>query len=290
LITFLIFTALIVGIIVVLAVRIVRRRKQAKGYTLHDVGTLIDRSLSAYRKHLVPILIASAVCLPLGSVSGFSQTFLLGFAAVIMPAAPPALLLNLLGLLGMFGVGKTLLALGVAQAMLSSSTGRAVTVSDLAPRRPGAVIGLIALLVVPSLATAFLGIIGALIALLWALAPAALVFEELGPWAALKRSARIVRAHYSGLLNTLVPLWLIGWLVVGTLLFGSLFVLRLLVPLPPTLSAQLLLGGWMVGNIFVAPLTAFGTLSFYLSARDRLPVLELADLAVPAQVDRLPEA
>jgi|GEM_PF-6343225 len=51
------------------------------------------------------------------------------------------------------------------------------------------------MMIMPSLLTAFRGIIGALIGLLWAVAPVVMVYAEVGPVVATQRSFQLVRRN-----------------------------------------------------------------------------------------------
>lgn len=140
------------------------------------------------------------------------------------------------------------------------------------------------MMIIPSLLTAFLGIIGALIGLLWAVAPVVMVYEEVGPVVATQRSFELVRRNYSALLNTLVPLWVIGWVVVGSLVVGSMFLLDRVAGLAPTLIEAVNYAGWTAGSVVVAPLVACGSLSFYLYVREFEAVRQELPGELPAQV------
>jgi hypothetical protein len=65
----------LVGLMVV---RLARRKKRPGELGLRDAGTIIDLSISAYRRHLLPALLLSALCFPLGSTyHGSSARFVL---------------------------------------------------------------------------------------------------------------------------------------------------------------------------------------------------------------------
>jgi hypothetical protein len=140
------------------------------------------------------------------------------------------------------------------------------------------------MMIIPSLLTAFLGIIGALIGLFWAVAPVVMVYEEVGPVVATQRSFDLVRRNYSALLNTLVPLWVIGWVVVGSLVVGSIFLLDRVAGLSPTLIEAVNYAGWTAGSVVVAPLVACGSLSFYLYVREFEAVRQELPGELPVQV------
>jgi hypothetical protein len=103
----------------------------------------------------------------------------------------------------------------------------------------------------------------------FAAAPVVMFYEELGPWSAFKRSYKLVRADYSALLNTLVPLWLIGWLLAGGTLYSVLMLLNVLELIPFTLISPLGLLIWLAGGVFVSPLITLGVLQFYFMVRER---------------------
>lgn len=267
---FLVALALI-GTLVWLAVK----RRKPGTLTLRDVGALIDRTFWTYRRNLVPSLLLATLCLPLGSTSGY-----FGFNTLLLMFLPFTSSMNsgfdltlatitVSSLLGVVGLGKTLLACGLAQLLLRREQGATGGIADALPRgRWGAVFGLAVLLLIPSLAANFLGILGLLLTVLWAAAPAALIFDGLGPIDAFRRSITVTWRHYSALLNVLVPLWLIGWLAVGTPLFGAGWLLWMLGSLPDELIAPLMFGAWLIGSIFVAPLSSLGALVFYRFVRE----------------------
>jgi hypothetical protein len=115
----------------------------------------------------------------------------------------------------------------------------------------------------------------------WALAPVLLVTESLAPWAACKRSAQLIRGPGGRQLNDMLgPLWLIGWLVMGPLLGGVLFVLESTVGLPAAYSsASLLLVALLLiyGGVFVAPLKALGVFHFYHYLREHPLATDMSD-------------
>lgn len=276
-IEFLTVTGVLVLLIVLLVVRVVRRRRRGKDpnrLRLADVGTIIDRSVHSYRLHLVPLLIISALLVPLGNISNHatSPLFVLGSATYITESSyyTATLLLGLAAFYGSLGLGKTLLACAVVRMLQHSQEGTPLRLSTALPHgRWGAVAGLAVLMIIPSLLLVHLGLIGALVWLFFALAPVVMFYEELGPVSACKRSYRLIRTNYSPLLNTLVPLWLIGWLLVGTLLYGGLFALNMLVALPPDFNGYLSILFWLVGSIFVAPLVTLGAVQYYHYVRER---------------------
>lgn len=276
---------LLVGILIF---RIVRRKPRPGAYRLHDVGTILDRSISAYRRHIVPILLLSILCLLVGSSSSYNVSLL----TILLPLFTNStsslsvdtvvLLTGATIILNMLGIGKTILACGVVSALSIEQTGQAVTFGRLLPRqRLGAVIRLALLMIIPSVFSTLLGWLGGLFALQWMAAPAAMIYEGLGPWAAVKRSFSLVRPHYSALLNTIVPLWVISWLVVGTPLFGSVWLLTTLGLVKSTTSVLLLVATWIVGQICVAPVTAFGAVSFYLYTAEQSGATSIASEAIP---------
>jgi hypothetical protein len=283
-------TAVIViglALVVIVIIRLIRRKKRPATFRLRDVGSMIDRSISAYRRHLLPALILSAICLPLGSSSTYSVSLLSGMLPfVILPdsTTPMMFLIAGLSLINALGIGKTLLACGVAAGMRAAREGQPVTLGAFFPRRRlGAVLGLVLLMIIPSILSAMLGFIGGLIALFWAVAPAVMLHEDLGPWAATKRSTTIVRANYSALLNTVVPLWVIGWLIVGTPLFVGLWLLGFLGLASGAMASTLLLCGWVIAQVCVAPITAFGSICFYLYVQEHTPApLDISMETAPA--------
>lgn len=278
---------LLFGLIIFLIVRIVTRKQSADRLRLRDIGTILDRTVWDYRQHLVGLLLISALCVPLGNVSSYGlsvlQYYLVlslldpwgTFTATTMSSSTSmpiliSMLITMISLFASFGVGKTVLMYKTMQKM------RALTAEDtfslehqLQPERWDILVGLVAIMIIPWLLFAFLGLIGAAVWLSWSLAPVVVVYEGLGPVAAVKRSYQLVRGRWSSLLNTLVPLWVIGWLIIGVPLYGSLVLLHWVAPMSPDLMAQLAFLAWLVGSIFVAPLGALGARNFYLEVRDR---------------------
>jgi hypothetical protein len=125
-----------------------------------------------------------------------------------------------------------------------------------------------ALMIVPSLLLSFLGIIGGAMWLLWAIAPVVMFYEGLNPWKAMGRSFSIVRKQWSALLNTLVPLWVIGWLLIGVPTYGSVLLAHSVLALGDGISSQIALLIWLLGSVFVAPLVAMGMLHYYRYVRE----------------------
>jgi hypothetical protein len=265
------------AVFVVLVILALVRLRRRSPFRLREVGTLIDRAVGAYRRNLVPLLLLSMLCLPLGSTAGALslRPALFGWFTPISSGLSSDLLWNVLvamSVLGVLGIGHTLLACGAAQVLEHDAAGVRPTLRDALPRRRiGAMLGLALLLIAPSLLGSLFGIFGALFALLWALAPAALVVEGSKPWAAMRRSVGLARRNYSLLLNTLVPLWIIGWLVGGTPLLGSLWVVGLLELVPSSAMPALTFAALLLGGVFVAPLTALGNAVVYRTLREELP-------------------
>jgi hypothetical protein len=287
------FTILILIFLVLLVlvvVRLVRRKKRPGAFALRDVGTMIDRSISTYRRHLLPALILSALCFPLGSSSYSSLSLLSGVYPFILSSTtgassfePLLFLIGVLSVLAALGIGQTLLACGVAAGMRAERLGQPVTLGAMIPRqRPMAVFGLALLMIFPAILSTLVGIIGMLFSVLWAVAPVVLLHEDLGPWAAVKRSFAIVRPHYSALLNTLVALWLIGWLVVGTPIFAGLWLLDVLGVGGGDVSTALLVCGWVISQVCVAPATAFGAVCFYLYVQEQSALSVVSPETAPA--------
>ncbi len=272
--TLMILVGLFIAICLFLIVWIIRRIQKNTGLRLHHIGTIIDRAVWMYRQHLVPVILLTLLCLPLGGVASDGLSFADWTSLFLIEESSNAmsvfrLIVMGFSLIGIFGIGRTLLTYGIAQARLAYDAGAPVHLGILLPRkRFGAVAGLVAMMIIPSLLTAFLGIIGALIGLLWAVAPVVMVYEEVGPVVATQRSFALVRRNYSALLNTLVPLWVIGWVMVGSLVVGSIFLLDRVAGLSPTLIEAVNYAGWTAGSVIVAPLVACGSLSFYLYVRE----------------------
>jgi len=269
--------AIPVVVALIVLIFVVRRNRTPNPNRLRmaDVGTIIDRSVRSYRMHLVPLLIISALLVPLGNISDYASGVHLVFASYASYELPLTLswdytVMVIAVVIGALGIGKTLLACAVVSAVQQSEDGTPMRLSDALPQgRWGAVVGLAALMIIPSLLLTYLGIIGGLVWIFFAAAPVVMFYEELGPWSAFKRSYKLVKAHYSALLNTLVPLWLIGWLLAGGTLYSVLMLLRVLELIPFTLIGPLGLLIWLAGGVFVAPLITLGVLQFYFMARER---------------------
>ena len=276
-IIFILFAVGLVAVIVVL----VRRRKNPTRLTWGEVGTIVDQSLRAYRRHFVPLLALSAICAPLGAVTYFS---IYSFLATLSAPAPlhgsngwmqtsMRVVSIVVLVMGSLGLGKTLLACGTAQALHDESEGQPVSLGRmLGQQRWRATIGLMLRMIVPSLINALFGLLGLIATLSWRVAPAALVFEQLGAREAVKHGRALVKPVRGQLADVLAPLWLIGWLIVGAPMVGGLWLIGVLFG---TLSSgaleALTLLGSILGGIFVAPLTALGAAQFYLFVRERSP-------------------
>ncbi len=283
-----VFGPIFIILLIVVIMRLFRRKKGQPRLGLRDTTTIIDRSIAAYRRHLVPVLILSALCFLLGSSSGYNFTLLgtltFWLAAPEAQSSLPSLVTSAWALLNFFGIGSTLLAVGVAAGMHTAGQGAPVAFVDFLPRqRSRALLGLVLLMVIVSILSVILGIIGLLIALFWSLAPVIMCFEGLNPWRAVRRSYALVRANYSGLLNTLVPLWLIGWLIVGLPIFGSIWLPTALGLIGTEQSALLVTLGLMLGQIAVTPLTAFGAVCFYQYIQAPIDAAVTLEAAMVAQ-------
>jgi hypothetical protein len=273
-ILFIVFAAGLVAVIIVL---FLRRRNPAR-LTWGEVGTLIDRSLRAYRRQFVPLLALSAICAPLGVVTYTSiYSFFLDAPALSFALESDGWLRALrrvvtmgVFVMGTLGLGRTLLACGAAQALRVESEGQMVGLwRMLGQQRWRATIGLMLQMIVPSLINALFGVLGLLATLSWRVAPAALIFEKLGAREAVKHGRAVVKPVRGQLADVLAPLWLIGWLIVGVPMVGGLWLIELFGTLSPGALEALMLFGWFVGSIFVAPLTALGAAQFYLFVRER---------------------
>jgi hypothetical protein len=268
--------AIPVIIVLIVLILVVRRNRTPNPNRLHmaDIGTIIDRSVRSYRTHLVPLLVISALLVPLGNISNHASGVHLLFAPYgIFLYSTWDFMMNmtmLIGFLGALGIGKTLLACIVVRSIQQSKDGAPIRLGEKPTEgRWNAIIGLTAIMIIPSLLMAYLGIIGSLFWLFFAAAPVVMFYEGLGPWSAFKRSYSLVKAHYSALLNTLVPLWLIGWLLAGGTLYSVLLLLDTFTMLSPTFLASLSMAIWLLGGVFVAPLITLGALQFYLLVRER---------------------
>src|SRR5262245_43653100 len=274
-----IFVLMVVGLITWIVVLVLRRRNPAR-LSWGEVGTIIDRSLRAYRRHFVPLLALAAVCAPIGAVTSTSIA-----SSIVSIFAPSSMLLfggdwlqiavrvvsTAVLVMGSLGLGKTLLACGVAQALRDESEGLPVSLGRmLGQQRWRATIGLMLRMIVPSLISAFFSFIGLLATLPWRVAPAALVFEQLGARDAVKHGRALVKPVRWQLADVLVPLWLIGWLIAGAPMFGGLWLIMIFFS---SLSAgaleALTFVASIAGSVFVAPLMVMGATQFYLFVRDR---------------------
>lgn len=271
-------TAIPVSIVALLVARLARRRTGERPLALAELGTIMDGALHAFRADMLPLLAASIVMLPL-SLSAGVQLWFVGRVLDLESARSESIWRGLLvlGMLGAFGLGQTLLACGVARAHQLRRAGQPVTLrAMLIHDRWRAMLALAAVLALPSAFANMLSLFGALYALHWALAPAALMLEDLGPVAAIKRSVRLVRRHYSGLLNVLVLLWCIGCLLIATpLALGHMFMTKLAVS-PLWSNEGLLFLLFVGGSVLVAPLTASGCVRFLLYLPAAQPLAEPA--------------
>jgi hypothetical protein len=78
----------------------------------------------------------------------------------------------------------------------------------LGQQRWRATIGLMLRMIVPSLINAFFGVLGLIVTLSWRVAPAALVFEQLGAREAVNHGRALVKPVRGQLADVLAPLWL----------------------------------------------------------------------------------
>lgn len=287
----------IVPVLIVLLIVVIARRRQTTRLTWNEIGTIIDRSLRAYRRNLVPLLALAAVCAPIG-VFIYGSIFSLFLDNGIFTTGPvPETGLQVavrvgtifMFVMGSLGLGKTLLACGVAQAMYDDAAGQPVSLGRmLSQQRWAATLGLMLRMIVPSLINAFLGYIGALLTLSWRVVPAALVFERLEARDAAKQGRELVKPCRIQLADVLIPLWLIGWLLAGAPMLGGFLLLNLLTEISLEMTVALTLLGSILGNVFVAPLMALGATQFYLYVRERS--LERAVQRFAAGGDALPGA
>jgi hypothetical protein len=97
-----------------------------------------------------------------------------------------------------------------------------------------------------------------------------LVFEQLSARDAVKQGRALVKPVRWQLADVLIPLWLIGWLIVGAPIFGGLWLIMIFFSSLSggALEALTFLGS-IAGSAFVAPLMALGASQFYLFVRDR---------------------
>jgi hypothetical protein len=284
------FAAALVGLALVI---MFRRKKRVDRLRWSEIGTIIDRAVRAYRRYLLPLLALSAICAPLGAItytSVFSffidnsaRSGLIGTGSLWVEALK-RIILGVILVMGSLGLGKTLLACGVAQAIYDEASGQPVSLwRVLSQQRRGATLSLIVRMIIPSLLRAFFGYLGALVTLSWWVAPAAMIYERLGPRDAIKHGRAVVKAVRWQLLDVVVLLWLIGWLIAGAPLLGIFWLLNMVTTLSPATLDSLMLIGWIVGSVFVAPLTALGATHFYVFVRERsLVSVELAQPSMRA--------
>jgi hypothetical protein len=259
-----------------LVMQLFRSKSGRPRTSLSDLGSVLDHSITTYRRHLVPILVLSTLTLLFGTSSGIGLQIMIGFLGWIAPSNQAVFRFitwpqSFFGLLGLFGIGQTVLACGVARFAYSPGT----TLRS----RWRAILGLALLLALPALLSRFFGLIGSLISLLWATAPVVLMLEGLGPWASFKHSVRFARNNYSLLLNTIVLLTLIGWMIISTMMVATSLVLSIFFDAHPDLVVMILVGEWMCGEVFVSPLIAFGTVSCYTYIQKRQPLAQEPALA-----------
>ncbi len=68
----------IAALLVVLIIVLIARPKKAVRLTWAEIGTIIDRTVRAYRRQLLPFLALAAICTPIGAItygSAFSLFF-----------------------------------------------------------------------------------------------------------------------------------------------------------------------------------------------------------------------
>ncbi|HEU4327920.1 MAG TPA: hypothetical protein VFS21_32590 [Roseiflexaceae bacterium] len=256
------------------AVQMFRLRRNPLLLRLGELGTVMDRALRAYREDLTTLLLLGVLFAPLGVLPSDGQvisSFLLGLLlAPSFGTGRPTDLLWLLPLVSTAGIGKVLFACCVARVAQLRAAGAPVSVrAALRHGRWRAAIGLAALLAIPSLVISFFGVFGALAGLLLALAPPLLLYEGIGPFQAVRRSLDLVWRNYSALLNTLVPLLVIGWLMVSVPLALVTLVLQLLGGLDADRQTLLVAAVYLAGSAFIAPLLAQGKVQLYLYVRGR---------------------
>jgi hypothetical protein len=287
----------IVPVLLVLLIVVIVRRRQTTRLKWAEIGTIIDRSLRSYRRNLVPMLALATICAPIGVFAYGSIFSLFLDGSLFGPRFGPESWLDMavrigtifLLVMGSLGLGKTLLACGVAQAIYDDANGQLVSLGRmLSQQRWGATLGLMLRMIVPSLINALLGYIGALLTLSWRVVPAALVFERLSARDAIRQGRELVKPCRVQLADALIPLWLIGWLIAGAPLLGAFLLLNRLFDASLEMIAALTLIGGVIGNIFVAPLMALGATQFYLYVREHS--LEQAVQRFAASGDALPVA
>jgi hypothetical protein len=267
----------VIGLVALIVVLYRRRRNPAR-LMWSDIGTIVDRSLRAYRRHFVPLLALSAICAPLGAVTSSSfYSILVNFYTPALPFdggdwlyRATRVVSTFVLVMGSLGLGKTLLACGAALALRDEAEGQPVSLWRMLSRQPWrATIGLMLQMILPSLINAFFGILGLLATLSWRVAPAALIFEQLGARDAIKQGRVLVKPVRGQLADALVPLWLIGWLIVGAPMLGVALLIDQFVVFSSDVWEALTLLGSIVGGVFIAPLTGLGAGEFYLFMRDR---------------------
>lgn len=268
------FSALILVVALIIGILGMLARRTAKGnvMALDEIGVIVDRALRSYRQHVPALLVCSFIALPLGTtlLHGYVESSMTSLLAPLVfdPAAfwQASPLYQVVVVVGMLGFGKTILGCLVASAVKLGAEGHLVGALELLRRqRWRSVLGLAALVALPSLVSAVVPIIGPLIGVIWALAPAVLVYEQLGPVAALRRGVQIgYSREFSALVGVTFILWLIGWLIAGVPIATGALLIRGLIAPDPQLARTLALLALLAGSVFVAPLLALGSLHFYI--------------------------
>lgn len=273
----LLFIGFPIPIIIFLIFRLTRRRRNnVNTIKLADTGVIMDRSLRTFQQHFVPLIALSALLLPLGLSSGGAWLWIGRYLGLGSPGLSDSdstwftAIVTAVGWLSIFGLGKTVLACVVAQAMQLREAGAQVSVGHVLRQLPWrSSLVLAVLMAIPYALASIFGILGTLYALNWAAAPFVMVFEGTSPYQSIKRSYKVVRPYYSGLLNTIVPLWLIGWIITGTPLLVLVMLLPQMFAITPEVMETLNTLTTIGGTVLVAPLMAVGTYQFYAYVRER---------------------
>ncbi len=232
------------------------------------------------------------------------------FPTPILPAiAHPVLLVIIV--LGVFNVGNTLLNWGIIQALqCRSSAGHSIRLEDALPRqRWGTIVRLSLMMSLPSFFATlpilaitsmtsdillsgplrFIIAIGMPVGYMLTMQSAwfrvlgapVMFFDTAQPLTALRHSSSMFIFHGKGFYLyplTLGSLWATGWLMIGGLFALSLLPLWLVGGFSSVTLGSLVALVWVLGNVFVAPLLAIGSLHHYNAVRERFaerPMVEI---------------
>lgn len=264
-------TIFAIGLVVLFILGGMSRDIQRSRCTFADIGTITDQSLHLYKRHLVPFTLLAAITAVLGNVPLFhSHVHLLLTLVAPSPGLPNIITQspvsnNIVSLITGLGIGQTVLSCSVTRAIQLSITQKNVNLIHVFSHLPWrAVIGLAAILAIPSLLCTFFPLVGPLITLLWSFAPIILILESSTPIAAIRRSFQLVyNREYTSLVVMYGLLLTVGGLLVVVPFASVALLVRIVVVPTPQLDAWLLVLGIGVGSMLVTPLLVLGTQQFY---------------------------